>query len=99
MPPINHAHPDAEVDSSKFDEEDSDLEADIQEQETIWTIKYYKKPIGNSSKRTRELWNGGLKHESSFHGKGQSKDALSLRYNVEPATWVGMQYYGKCVSE
>ncbi|KFY90193.1 hypothetical protein V500_05246 [Pseudogymnoascus sp. VKM F-4518 (FW-2643)] len=99
MPPNNHAHPDAEVDPPKFDEEDSDLEADIQEQEAIWTIKYYKKPIGNSSKRTRELWNGAQKHESSFHGKGQVKDALDLRYNVEPATWQGMQYYGKCVIE
>lgn len=99
MSPNNQKRAQAEMDSSDFDEEDSDLENDLEEQDTVWTIKYHKKPVRNSSKRVRKIWDEAQKHESSFHGKGQSKDALDLRYAVEPATWLGMQHYTKCTSE
>lgn len=89
------------MDSSNLDE-DSDLEGSVEKQEVVWTITYPKKPIANSSKRIRKLWDGAQKHESNFHGKNQSKQALDLRYIVEPSTsgtWLGMQNYTKCTSE
>ncbi|KFY08472.1 hypothetical protein V492_06200 [Pseudogymnoascus sp. VKM F-4246] len=84
------------MDTSDSEVEDSDLGNDLDEQDTEWTIKYAKKPIKNSSKRVRKIWEEAQKHESSFHGMGQNKDALDLRYSVEPATWQGMQTYTKC---
>lgn len=97
MPLNNHRHP--EMDSSGLDEEDSDLEDDQEEQEVEWKITYHKKPIANSSDRIKKFWDGAQKHESNFHGKGQVKDALGLRYSVEPGTWLGMQHYSKCTRE
>ncbi|OBT40423.1 hypothetical protein VE00_08876 [Pseudogymnoascus sp. WSF 3629] len=101
MPLNYHKHPDPEMDSSNLDE-DSDLEGSVEKQEVVWTITYPKKPIANSSKRIRKLWDGAQKHESNFHGKNQSKQALDLRYIVEPSTsgtWLGMQNYTKCTIE
>lgn len=89
------------MDSSNLDE-DSDLEDIIEKPEVVWTITYPKKPISNSSQRIRKLWNDAQKHESNFHGKGQAKEALNLRYIVEPSAsgpWLGMQNYSKCTSK
>ncbi|KFY31319.1 hypothetical protein V493_01209 [Pseudogymnoascus sp. VKM F-4281 (FW-2241)] len=87
------------MDYSDVDADDSDLQ-DISEEsdsEHIWTITYPKMPITNSSKRIRKLWDEAQKHESNFHGKGQSRNALDLRYTVGPAAkWLGMQDYSKC---
>ncbi|KFY24515.1 hypothetical protein V491_02127 [Pseudogymnoascus sp. VKM F-3775] len=65
-------------------------------QDTLWTIKYPRKPVVGSSKRIWKLWNKGQRHESPFHGKDQRKGALDLRYNVESAIWLGMQIYMEC---
>ncbi|KAL5345666.1 hypothetical protein ACLOAV_009420 [Pseudogymnoascus australis] len=97
MSPNNHRHP--EMDSSGLDEEDSDLEDDQEEQEPEWKITYHKKPIANSSDRIKKFWDGAQKHQSNFHGKDQVKDALDVRYTVEPGTWLGMQHYSKCTLE
>ncbi|OBT70155.1 hypothetical protein VE03_00514 [Pseudogymnoascus sp. 23342-1-I1] len=92
MPPNYHRHP--EMDPGP--DEGSDREGDVEEQEVEWKITYPKKPIANSSDRIKKLWDGAQKHESNFYGKGQIKEALNLRYNVEPGTWSGMQRYAKC---
>ncbi|KFX94237.1 hypothetical protein V490_04447 [Pseudogymnoascus sp. VKM F-3557] len=54
------------------------------------------KPMAKSSKQAQKLWDDAQKHESRFHGKDQNKDALNLRYIVEPAIWTEMQSYMKC---
>lgn len=68
-------------------------------QDTLWTIKYPRKPVVGSSKRIWKLWNKGQRHESPFHGKDHRKGALDLRYNVESAIWLGMQIYMECDGE
>lgn len=95
MPPNNHRHPEMDYGS----EGNSDLEVDLEEQDTIWSISYPRKPIANSSQRTKKRWEEAQVHDSNFHGKGQSKEALNLRYVVEPGTWLGLQNYRKCTGE
>lgn len=87
------------MDSSDFDGDDSDSETNTEEQETKWTMVYPRKPVAKSSKQAQKLWDDAQKHESRFHGKGQNKDALNLKYIVEPATWEGLQTYMKCTGE
>jgi hypothetical protein len=87
------------MDSSDFDEDDSGSEGNVEEQDTKWTMVYPRKPMAKSSKQAQKLWDDAQKHESRFHGKDQNKDALNLRYIVEPATWTEMQSYMKCTGE
>ena len=86
---------------SDHDDEDSNLDISLEEQNLpVWTVTYPKQPVANSSQRIRKTWNGAKEHVSPFHGKGQSKDALNLRYIIGPITaWQGMRHYMKFVSE
>jgi hypothetical protein len=101
MTPSNRKRPVSEMELSDHEDEESNLEINLEEQDIpVWTITYPKQPVGNSGQRLRKIWNGAKVHESPFHGKGQSKDALNLRYIIEPtAGWQAMRHYQKFVSE
>lgn len=57
MPANNSKRPHAEMDSSNFNEDDSGLEDNANEQDIIWTIEHSGKLVLSSRKRIRNLSN------------------------------------------
>ncbi|KFY27453.1 hypothetical protein V491_00906 [Pseudogymnoascus sp. VKM F-3775] len=87
MPANNRKRPHADMDSADSDPEDNAKGRDIR-----WTIEHLRKPV--ASGQLRNLWDKAQRYQSPFRVKGQRKDALDLKYIVEPPTWLEMQNIG-----